>query len=56
MSSTIFVRNLREDFKWARQHYPEDRDLHIVMETLQLSQDALSKENPQEDLAGQLIG
>jgi len=52
--SAVGYRAVREDFKFARATFPEDQDLHIVMETLQLSQDALTA-NP-GDLAGQLVG
>ena len=54
--NTIFCtfRSILSDLKRAVKVWPDDLELHLVLETLQLSQDALLV-NPAE-LAGQLVG
>ena len=47
-------RSILSDLKRAVKAWPDDLELHLVLETLQLSQDALLV-NPAE-LAGQLVG
>ena len=42
------------DFRWTQTTSLRDRDISIILETLQLSQDAL--ETHPTELAGQLIG
>ena len=48
------IRSILSDLKRAVKVWPDDLELHLVLETLQLSQDALLV-NPAE-LAGQLVG
>jgi predicted negative regulator of RcsB-dependent stress response len=50
----IFIRPVLNDLKVAQMSFPKDRDISVVLETLQLSADALSS-NPTQ-LAGQLTG
>ena len=47
-------RPILVDLKAAQMHFQKDRDLSIILETLQLSSDALSQSPIQ--LAGQLAG
>lgn len=53
-NSSFPCRAILQDLKVAQMKFPRDQELSVVMETLQLSQNALASD-PLE-LAGQLIG
>ncbi len=54
MSVVCACRAVLQDLKDACTRFPDDQELHVVMETFQLARDGLNA-NPGE-LAGQLVG